>query len=143
MRLPTDRQILEAVYRRYYSTFAQFSREGDGRETKVHVPIDVASIAAGFGVDADIIFGRLYYHLEQKYGYEGSGKVRVPFFSLQVGADRHCVNFPLLASVLASLRTEHLRFRLATTLSIISIVISAMALAISLSTTLFTFSPRP
>ena len=32
------------------------------------VPIDIPGIAARFGVDPDSIFGRLYYHLDPKYG---------------------------------------------------------------------------
>jgi len=40
-RLPTDREILEVIYRRYYNAFAAFSKESPDRETKIYVPIDV------------------------------------------------------------------------------------------------------
>ena len=130
LRVPTDREILEAIYEQYYETFASFSKENPDRETKIFVPVDLETIAAGLGVDRDIVFGRLYYHLDQKYGYKRDG-LNVHFFARVVKNDRHCVNFPLMASVLASLRTEHLRFRLATTISIISLSVAMVALVIS------------
>jgi hypothetical protein len=126
-RLPTDREILEAIYRRYYPTFA----DSAARSSKVYVPVDLASIAREFKVDADIIFGRLYYYLDKKHGYKQDDGTLVPLFSLKVGEDSHCVNFPLLASVLASLQSEHLRARRATIISIISLILSALALGVS------------
>jgi hypothetical protein len=134
-RLPTDREILEAIYDRYYVTFAAFSTENTDRDSKVYVPVDLDSIAANLGVDGDIVFGRLYFHLDQKFRYKRDDGVIVSLFQMQLGNDRHCVNFPLLASALASLRSEHLRFRLATTISLISLAISAAALAVSIAAT--------
>lgn len=55
------------------------------------------------------LFGRLYYYLDKKHGYKQDDGTLVPLFSLKVGEDTHCVNFPLLVSVLASLQSEHLR----------------------------------
>jgi hypothetical protein len=130
--LPTDRKILEAIYQRYYGTFASFSKESPDREAKIYVPLDLESIAEELGVDTDIVFGRLYYHLEKKHGYKWDDGTNVYFFSRYIKNDRHCVNFPLLASVLAGLQAEHLRFRLATAVSIISLAVAVAALAISL-----------
>jgi len=57
MKLPTDREILEAIYKRYCGTFAGFAKEGgDKRTTKVYVPVDLQAIADSFKVDGDIIF---------------------------------------------------------------------------------------
>ena len=131
-RVPTDREILEAIYEQYYETFASFTKENPDRETKILVPVDLEKIAAELGVDKDIVFGRLYYHLDQKHGYKREDGTNVHFFSPLVKNDRHCVNFPLLASVLAGLQAEHMRFRLATTVSIISLGVAVAALAISL-----------
>jgi len=52
----------------------------------------------------------LYYDLENRYGYTKDDGSKVHFFSLGAGEDRHCVNLPLLASVLAGLRYENKRF---------------------------------
>ena len=130
--LPTDRKILEIIYQRYYDIFASFSKESPDREAKIFVPVDLEAIAAELNVDKDIVFGRLYYHLEQKHGYKRDDGINVHFFVRYLKGDRHCVNFPLLASVLAGLQSEHLRFRLATTISIISLGVAVAALVISI-----------
>ncbi|WP_028693798.1 hypothetical protein [Pseudomonas cremoricolorata] len=130
MKVPSDLEVLDAIYEEYYEAFANFSQESDvynGRKGKIHMPIDCKLLAMRLGVDSDIVFGRLYYHLEQKYGYARDNAPRVAFFSLAVGEDRHCVNFPLLASVLAGLQEESNKFRLATWLSTLAIVISIAA----------------
>jgi len=66
--LPTDLKILNTIYEHYYDTFISFSKSDSGRSSKIFIPIDIKLIAKKLGVDVDIIFGRLYYHLEQKYG---------------------------------------------------------------------------
>ncbi len=68
MRIPTDIQILDAIYERYYSTFAAFAKSAGDRSSKIYVPIDIKTIAYTLRVDGDIVFERLYYHLENKYG---------------------------------------------------------------------------
>ena len=132
-RPPTDLEILEEIYERYYSTFSSFTREKPNRSTKVYVPINIEAIAKHFAVDPDIIFGRLYYHLEPKYGFtKPDGSTEVNFFALEVGSDRHSVQFPLLATVIASLREERNKHLMATWLSIAAIVISVVSLIVSL-----------
>lgn len=126
MKSPSDLKILNAIYSLYYEEFKNFTQEPDvenGRVSKIYVPINCKVIAKKLDVDNDIVFGRLYYHLEQKYGYE-NGESKVAFFSLGVGSDRHCVNFPLLASVLAGLQEESSKFQWATILSGLAVVIS-------------------
>lgn len=125
MKVPSDLHVLEAIYEEYHQEFSQFSRGGENtRQTKVFVPVDCQKIAKRLGVDGDIVFGRLYFHLEQKHGYKRPDGSNVAFFTLQAGSDRHCVNFPLLASVLAGLQDEESRARHATTLAWIAIAVS-------------------
>ncbi len=130
-RLPTDLQILNAIYDRYYDTFAAFTKGDNSRSAKIYVPIDIKELAKNLKVDEDIIFGRLYYHLEKKYGYRQENDSLVPFFSMGVGSDNNCVNFPLLASVLADLRQENRKFRIATAIAIFALIISIVAFLIS------------
>lgn len=105
-RPPTDLEILEEIYKPYYSKFVSFSKEKPNRSSKMYVPIDIESIANRFSVDGDIIFGRLYYHLDKKYGFTQADGSKVPFFSIKVGSDKHVVQFPLVAAVYAKLREE-------------------------------------
>ena len=132
MRIPSDLRIIGAIYSRYYAAFAAFSRESPSRATKIYVPIDIAAIARGLGVDSDIVFGRLYYHLDRKFGYQHPDGTSVHFFTLVAGADRHCVNFPLLASVLAALREDRARHLWTLWLAILSFVISAVSMTVAL-----------
>ncbi len=132
-KTPTDLALLNAIYDRYYEDFAKHSKEERLRDSKIYVPIDCAEIASQLGVDTDIVFGRLYYHLQNKYGYTQDDGSKVPFFTMQVGKDRHCVNFPYLASVLATLRLENRRFKITTWIAVVALVISSLALGVSLT----------
>jgi hypothetical protein len=129
-RLPTDRVLLEAIFREYYPAFAAFSEADKSRSTKIWVPIDIDALARRFGTDPDMVFGRMYYHLNGKYGQEFDGG-RLEFFQMRVGADKHCVNFPFLASVLADLRQESNRFAWATAIAALSLVVSIASIAIA------------
>lgn len=132
---PTDLQLLEEIYRRYYREFTAFSRDCPDRDTKVYVPIDIATIARHFGVDGDIIHGRLYYHLDHKYGIDRTNGERVPFFYFKEDAapsDRHQVQFPILASAVAQLKESRNQFVLATSLAAASLVIAFLALIVSM-----------
>src|SRR5947208_13332373 len=123
-RLPTDLEILNAIYERYYETFASFAKGGPSRIAKIFVPIDIDALARDMGVDADIVFGRLYYHLEKRYGYKNDDGSLVHLFALKAGDDRHCINFPLAASVLANLRDENRKYRVATVIAVVSLIVS-------------------
>ena len=131
-KTPTDLQILNAIHDRYYDEFCSFVKKDAARSSKVHVPIDISGIASDLSIDGDIVFGRLYYDLEQRYGYKHEDGTRVRFFSLRTGGDRHTVNFPYLASVLARLRDENKKFRIAITVAIVSLIVSFFSLGMSL-----------
>ncbi len=123
-KTPTDLEILNAIYERYYDAFVA---DVAARSAKILVPIDSAAIAAKLGVDPDIVFGRLHYDLQRRYGYKNNDGSEVVFFTLAAGTDKHCVNFPFLASVLAQLREEHYKHRL----NVLALVVSIVSLAVS------------
>ena len=131
-KTPTDLDLLNCIYDRYYDDFAKYSKENRLRDSKIYLPIDCAEIAGQLGVDADIIWGRLYYHLQNKYGYTKDDGLKVPFFTMQAGTDRDCVNFPYLASILATLRSENRRFKTTTWIAVVALLISSLALGVSL-----------
>ena len=107
MRPPTDYEILKGIYNRYREEFPAYvkeAKEQNRRDSKILVPIDVEAIAKHFGVDEDSMFGRLYYHLEPKYGEaREEGKPKKTFFTPKAGNDQNCVNFPHLEAVVANL----------------------------------------
>jgi len=129
--IPTDRDILNAIYKQYLGTFTAFDKDKPNRSAKIFVPIDVPAIAAKLHVDGDIVFGRLYYHLEKKHGYAQENGTHVPFFALKAGQDVHCVNFPLLASVLADLREQKLQFSIGTWIAVVSLLVAFTSMAIA------------
>jgi hypothetical protein len=115
----------------YYKDFCAYTKAGPNkRGSKIYVPIDCERVAKKLGVDRDIVFGRLYYHLQQKHGYKHEDGTLVPFFSLGVGKEIRCVNFPLLDSVLASLQADHSKFLWSFGFSTAAVVISIISLCI-------------
>jgi hypothetical protein len=143
-RAPTDREILEAIYVRYYPKYKEVSSGEDvqASDSRIYLPVDLASVAAELKVDGNIVFGRLLYYLDPKYAYQtkadGSGRegAWVHLFWLRFDAPqgKHWVNFPVLASVLASLQEEHSRVNWTRIIAIGSLAISAVALALSVVT---------
>ena len=88
--IPTDERMLAEIYRRYLRTFSDFSDENRTRTAKIWVPIDIEALARRFRSDPDLIFGRLYYHMNEKYGSSTGDGDRVNFFNMRLGQDRHC-----------------------------------------------------
>ena len=125
MKSPSDLKILNTIYKMYYKEFETFTLGAENkRVSKPYIPIDCKLIARKLKVDGDIVFGRLYYHLQEKYGYNRDDGSKVAFFTLALAGDRHCINFPLMASVLAGLEEESSKAQRATQLSTLAIVIS-------------------
>lgn len=131
-RLPTDLQLLDTIYRAYYDTFAGYSEASPKRSSKIYVPIDIEAIARKFDLDGDIIFGRLYYHLDEKYRYSQKEGGEVHLFTPVVGGDRHCVNFPYVASIVATLRDQDRKYRIATGMASISLLVSVVSFSLSI-----------
>jgi hypothetical protein len=132
---PTDQEILEFIYNHYYKTFKSYVA-GRDRQSKIYVPIDVDLVGRQFKVDGDIIFGRLYYHLNKKYTYTNPDNTKIEFFALSIGstpADLKAIQFPLMASVLADMRLENKKYRIATGIAITSLLVSLVALIISVA----------
>lgn len=133
MRIPTDLEILNTIYRMYHSDFAAFERGDGSRASKIYVPIDCKEIAGELKVDPDIVFGRLYYHLEKQYGYKQDDGSNVHFFALKVGNDPKCVNFSLMTSVLAGLRQEKKKFWIGTAIAVLALIVSTVSLTVSVT----------
>lgn len=131
-KIPTDLKILGVIYDRYYDSFHAYSDENKIRSSKIYVPIDVKEIAKSLNVDADIVFGRLYYHLNEKFSYKRDDDSEVEFFALRAGDDRHCINFPYLASILADLQDQNRKYLMTIILAGLSLVIAIISILISI-----------
>ena len=127
-KIPTDLEILDAIYELHHEDFVSFMSGEPRRDSKIYVPIDCKKIADSLKVDVDIVFGRLYYHLEKKYGYRRDDESVVYFFDSRVGNDVHCINFPLMTSVLAGLRQERNNFWTSTRIAGIALIFSLLSL---------------
>jgi hypothetical protein len=132
MKTPTDLRILNLIFKLYSKTFESFSKESKTRETKIYVPINIDTIGNKLKVDGDIIFGRLYYHLNKIYSYWHDDGSKVEFFSRVIGNDINCIQFPLMVSVLADLKYENRKFKVVTIIAIISLIISLISITISI-----------
>ncbi|MFP8488672.1 hypothetical protein ACKGJO_06170 [Gracilimonas sp. Q87] len=104
-RIPTDFEIMEELYERYYDSFRKYAKEEPDRIARSRVPINVQEIASACGVEEDMIFGRIFYHFNKKYSYKDE-KGRVTTFFVTDKFEGLSVNFPLVASVLADLKHE-------------------------------------
>ena len=122
----SDRLILKEIYNLYLDEFKLF--EEGSRANKIYVPIDCELVAKKLKMDPDIFFGRLYYHLEKKYGYKQVDGSDVNLFCLEIDGDLHVVHFPLLSAVLADEEKSFLRFSSPIVLSLVALGISLFAL---------------
>ena len=131
MKIPTDLQILNLIYNSYYKTFESYTRGNNSRETKNYVPINIDAIGKKLCIDGDIVFGRLYYHLNKKFSYRNDDESLVEFFACKIGDDKHSIHFPYMASVLADLKYENRKYRTATIIALVSLGISLIAISFS------------
>lgn len=93
-KLPSDRKVLECIYEMYEASYpGDHSRTGSN-ENDPYVAIDVPAVAAKLNCKPELLFGRLYYHLDFKHRYTQENGALVPFFYLKVGDKRHAIHLP-------------------------------------------------
>lgn len=99
-----------------------------------YVPIDVTAVAARLNCRAELIFGRLYYHLDAKYRYKQDNGALVGLFDLNFQNKGHSVHFPYLASILAGLEEEYRKLFWSMTFSIAALIVSVISLGANVLT---------
>jgi hypothetical protein len=127
-KLPTDLEIFECIYDLYLAEFRIETKENSTRSSKIYVPVDLEKVASKLDSDAHELFGRLYYHLDHKYGYKQENGAHVNLFTPAVGGDRHSVNFPYLAAVLAEHRLEDKRNKWSLRISLVALGVAIASL---------------
>jgi hypothetical protein len=130
-KIPSDLEVLTVIYNNYQDAFREYTRAEPDKIARIRVPIDIHEVAEECGVEEDMIFGRLYYHFNKKYSYRDESGDRITFFT-SLKFEGMSVNFPLVASVLADLKFENMKFKIATSVAFISLVISLMAIIVAL-----------
>jgi hypothetical protein len=142
-RNPTDREMLRCIYEAYYDEYVSFGKETTGRITKAYVPLNLDLVASRLAIDPELVFGRLYYHLQPKFG-SPAGNKDIQFFLIEIAhggrTDRHVINFALLDSALATMDYEHDKFLRPWKLSLFSLVIAGSALVVTLAINFSTLS---
>lgn len=133
-KLPTDQQIMQCIFEMYAQEYPHPKGAPKTERARVYVPIDVAAVAAKLRCDAELTFGRLYYHLDTKHGYSQDDGAKVHLFALKVGNERHCVNYPYLAALLAEKKLKHWRFWLTLTVSVVVLIVSVAAIVAQIAT---------
>ena len=110
---------------------AQAARPAVDTADSTDRPIDIAKLASRLKTEGDIVFARLYYHFEEKFGYTRDDGTHVYFFanSITIGPDReiHCINFPYMCAALAELREEHHTTRTNMWLALASALFAALS----------------
>ena len=130
--IPTDERMLSTIYKLYIGDFKAHTEENKIRQTKIWVPLDLEMLSKKLRTDPDLLFGRLYYHMNGKYGSKTGDGDDVSFFYMRLGPDRHVVNFPLMTSVLADLNEDKKRFIISTRVAGLSLLVSLASVAIAL-----------
>jgi hypothetical protein len=128
--IPTDFEILEDIYYRYYDEFRTYAKKEPDRIARIRVPIDVEEVANACGVEEDMIFGRIFYHFNKKYSYKDEKGEITTFFTTDK-FEGLSVNFPLVASILADMHAQKKRKDTFTLISGTAIAISLIALFVA------------
>lgn len=97
--------------------------DGSG-ENDPYLPIEISAISKKLKYRPELLFGRLYYYLDQKHRYKQENGSLVPLFLLNCKGKGHCVHFPYLVSILAGHQEEHRKQSWALAISVIALVIS-------------------
>jgi len=128
LQLPTDREMLEYIYKTYANDFPGQVKPGGKHENDPYLAIDLSRIAEALNCSSYLIFGRLYYGPLHNHGHQDAQGRRTDLFVPHVGGKGPAVNFPLLVSVLADLQAAHHKEKKALLIAVISLVIAGTAL---------------
>lgn len=126
-KIPTDLQILKEIYKNHEHEFCTYLEDGTKTNGNIYIPIDIIKVAKKFKTTNNVIFGRLYYGMNHKYGYEkieNGSKVQIPVFAPVCGDIKNAINLPMLISVLAGLQEQLTLFAKTLIVSIVGVLIA-------------------
>jgi hypothetical protein len=80
-KLPTDREILKCIFDLYKSDYPGPKGEDGRGANDPFIHIDLTKVSARLDCTPELIFGRLYYHLDAKYRYKQENGARALIYS--------------------------------------------------------------
>ncbi len=131
--LPTDRQVLKCIYLIYENDYPG-KKIGSKGENDPFVPIDLRIIGNELKITPELVFGRLYFHLETKYRLKQESGAWVNLFVLDIENKGHSINFPYLTAILAGYEQEYRKQLWTMVISCLALAISVASLAVNLIT---------
>jgi hypothetical protein len=132
-KLPTDRAILKCIFDTYNFEYPGVKDASGRGANDPHMLIDIPTIAKQLGCTSELLFGRLYYHLDEKYRYKQDDGAKVELFLLNFRNKGPAVRFPFLASILAGLEEEHRKLFWSMVFSITALILSLISLVVTIS----------
>jgi len=132
-QLRTDRELLRCIYEMYN---ASYPHDTGNPGIGPYVFIDVRAVADRLNCKPDIVFGRLYYHLDEEYRYLRDDGAHVNLFHMNLAEKGHAVHFPYLVAILAGLEQEHRRQFWALAFSVLALVVSIASLITNIAANL-------
>jgi hypothetical protein len=96
------------------------------------VPVDLQLVAQRLACDPHLLFGRLHFDMGTRLRWRDPKDANITLasiFEAQAGPQRHVVNFPYLAAVLARLDAEARQTTWTRVLAIVAIVVSLLTAA--------------
>jgi hypothetical protein len=129
--LPTDREVLRCIYDMYESSYPEVPPGETRGANDPYLPIDVRALAAKLGCKPELLFGRLYYHLDAKHRYKQENGAVVGLFHLNIQGKGHSVHFPYLAAILAGHEQEYRKLFWSIALSVLALVVSVVSLVVN------------
>jgi hypothetical protein len=131
-KLPTDREVLRCIYDMYAPEYPKVAAGQVRGENDPYVPIDIRAVAAKLKLQPELVFGRLYYHLDAKHRYKQENGAFVSLFQMNIQGKWHSVQFPYLASILAGQEQEHRKHLWSLWFSVLAVLLSFASLATNL-----------
>lgn len=131
----TDFKLLSTIKDMYSATYLKQKGKQQVYGSEIgkfqYVEINCQEIAKKMNTDGDIVFERLNFHLNKKYQYTQDDGSIVPLFYFganNICNGKHCIRYPYLCAILAQLEDEKRIQNLTFCLSVISIIISIIAI---------------
>lgn len=130
-RLPTDREVLKCIFEMYKDNYPG-EKVGSKGANDPFVPVDLGAVAARLDTKPELLFGRLYYHLDPKHRYKQKSGSEINLFLLNVENKGHSVHFPYLSSILAGHDQEYRKQLWSISFSVLALVVSIASLITNL-----------